>query len=85
MAIIERRFVICDRCKREHFSKQKEIIIDTCGRFERITYEELPEGWRSYIGHGIGMLCPACNLEYKKVVAGFKKDFYIEKEDKNDC
>lgn len=73
MAEIKGRLTICDRCGEKVFS-QCNGEGETDGGFTRWNkFEPLPEGWESHY-NGIGMLCPKCNKEYKKLIEKFKQE-----------
>ena len=71
MAEIKGRLSICDRCGEKAFSKCiGEGELD--GGYTRWNkFEPLPDGWE-YVST-LGLLCPKCNEEYKKLIEKFKE------------
>jgi hypothetical protein len=72
MAQINGRLTICDRCGEQVFSKYTGEGVTDGGYTRWDKFENLPDGWESHYD-GIGMLCPKCNEEYKKLIENFNK------------
>lgn len=63
------KLVICDRCGQRIFLKYLKTKFLN-GGYDSVDYfEKMPEGWE--VRSGIGLLCPECNADYKKMVDEF--------------
>lgn len=72
MATVNGKITICDRCGAQTFSACTGEGERDGGFTRWNTFEPLPNGWENQ--HGVGMLCPRCNSEYKSLIEAFKRN-----------
>lgn len=63
------KLVICDRCGQQIFLKYLKTEFLSGGYDYVNHFKKMPEGWE--VRSGVGLLCPVCNADYKKMVDEF--------------